>query len=106
MRSETSAMPEDNLTESPTLWRAKSPGVGDGSTRPWLFPADRRYLVPSGPPDVALMAADEVTTRRARLMAAIAGAGRSILLVITEGEIDQGARQWLGQQVEVVLLDD
>jgi len=39
-------------------------------------------------------------------MAAIAGAGRSILLVNPDGEIDQVARQCLGQQVDVVLPED
>lgn len=100
------AMPEDNLTESPMFLAGEIAGRRGWVDTALALPADLEDLVPSGPPDVALMAADEVTTRRARLMAAIAGAGRSILLVITEGEIDQGARQWLGQQVEVVLLDD
>ncbi len=102
----TPAIPEVKLTESPMFLAGKIAGRRGWVDATLALPADLEELAPSGPPVVAVMAAAEVTTTCARLMAAIAGAGRSILLVTPDGEIDQGARQWLGQQVEVVPLKD
>ncbi len=61
-------------------------------------------LAPFGPPLVVVMPSEDLNVHRARSLAAVAGAGRSILLIVSDGEIENTARQWLGQQVEIVNL--
>lgn len=89
-------------TDSPMFragWIAVERGWNDASL---ALPADLEDLAPTGPPLVVVASAEDVTVHYSRTLAAVAGAGRSVMLVVSEGEIDDDAMKWLGDRVEVV----
>ena len=68
---------------------------------PWRIIGD---LAPIGPPIVAVMSAEDLTVPHARTLAAVSGAGRQTLLLVSEGELEDAVQQWLGQGIEVAHL--
>lgn len=92
------------LTESPMFragWLAVERGFNDADL---VMVEDLEYLDPTGPPIVAVMDAGDLTLPQARTLAALAGAGRPTLIVLSDGELNDAVRPWLGQQIEVVHL--
>lgn len=91
-------------TESPMFragWIAVERGWNDASL---ALPADLEDLAPTRPPLVVVASAADVTVHHSRTLAAVAGAGRNVMLVMFEGEINDDAMKWLGDRVEVVDL--
>lgn len=93
-----------DMDESPYFragWMAAQRGWTESVLTP---PSGAGNLTPTGPPVVIVMSARDVDVPRARELAAVAGAGRDVLLAITEGEIHEEALEWLGRRVELVPL--
>ncbi len=96
--------PDSVPTDSPMFragWIAVERGWNDASL---ALPADLEQLAPTGPPLVVVASAADVTVHHSRTLAAVASAGRNVMLAVFEGEIDDDAAKWLGDRVEVVDL--